>query len=80
MRKGRAGCSQQLYRTGKNPLRKQQKVSRVPAGDTMGPLQLFRQAVLRKWQPFSPSHISEVVEAFIPPFVTWQASTTVDEK
>lgn len=43
--------------------------SRVPAGDTMGSLQLFRQAVLRKWQPSSLSHISEAeVAAFIPLF------------
>lgn len=55
--------------------------SRVPAGDTMGPLQLFRQAVLRKWQPCSHSHISETeVAAFTPPSVTWQAGITADEK
>jgi len=43
--------------------------SRVPAGDTVGSLQLFRQAVPREWQPLSRSHICEdEVAAFIPPF------------
>lgn len=43
--------------------------SRVPAGDTMGSSQLFRQAGLKERQPSSLSHISEAEEAaFIPPF------------
>lgn len=82
MRKGRASCSQHLYSTGKKlTTGAAESDSRVPAGDTMGPLQLFRQAVLRKWQPSSLSHISEVeVAAFVPLSVTWQAGITADEK
>lgn len=82
-RKGRASCSQQLYGTGKK--KTQQLQQKMIVGSllliTMGWSQLFRQTVLREWQPL-PSHTLVRLKSQLSflPSVTWQADVTADEK